>query len=363
MALNHTHIIYDNEVLANEIEDQYNSKLDLLRFVTVDKTLEGVAGDIKKIRRYRATDGTERLEMGEGNSKNIEVNYAEEQYKILLLQNRFPYYDEEQMRDPMVVPTGIGHMTTDMFNNSQKRVMTEFSKATLAVATANYDFGAFVDAVAKLDLPEDEDARKAIEVFGFVNPTHTAELRKQLKDDLKYVEAFVRTGYIGTVAGVNLYTKKDAPSGYIVIGTRKAVTYFIKKGTEVEQEREPNIRLNKVYSRKYFLPALTDETQVVRIVKGASNTGAAITDAAGALTGATKGTAYTKQLTITGTATVKTEIERGSLPPGLSLSAAGKITGTPTAIGEYVFSVIATNAYGAASKEFSITVAEAAQGD
>lgn len=360
MALNHNHIIYDNEVLANEIEDQYKSKLDLLRFVTVDDSLVGVAGDMKKIRRYKATDGTEMLEMGEGNSKNIEVSFADEQYKILLLQNRFPYYDEEQMRDPMVVPTGIGHMTTDMFNNSQKRVMLEFSKATLSVATANYDFAAFVDAVAKLDLPEDEDSRKAIEVFGFVNAAHTAELRKQLKDDLKYVEAFVRTGYIGTVAGVNLYTKKDAPVGYIVIGTRKAVTYFVKKGTEVEQKREPNTRLNEVYSRKYFLPALTDETQAVRIIKGTGKTGAGITDAAGALTAAVKGTAYTKQLIITGTTTVKTEIERGTLPPGLSLNESGKITGTPTTIGEYVFSVIATNDYGVASKEFSITVGEAA---
>lgn len=358
MALNHNHIIYDNEVLSNEIEDQYNSKLDLLRFVTVDKSLQGVAGDIRKIRRYRATDGTEMLEMGEGNDKNIEVSYAEEQYRILLLQNRFPYYDEEQMRDPMVVPTGIGHMTTDMFNNSQKRVMTEFSKATLAVATANYDFAAFVDAVAKLDLPEDEDARKNIEVFGFVNAAQSAELRKNLKDDLKYVEAFVRTGYIGTVAGVNLYTKKDAPANYIVIATRKAVTYFVKKGTEVEQEREPNIRLNKVYSRKYFLPALTDETQVVRIVKGASNTGAGITETAGALTAGKKGEAYSVNLTLTGTATVKTAIERGTLPPGLELSENGKITGTPTAIGEYVFSVIAVNDYGVASKEFSITVAD-----
>lgn len=355
MALNHNHIIFDNYVLENEIEDQFNSKLDLLSFVTVDNSLVGVAGDIKKIRRYRASDATEQLEMGEGNSKNIEVSYAEEQYRILLLQNRFPYYDEEQTRDPMVVPVGIKHMTTDMFNNSQKRVMSEFCKATLTVNTAAYDFAAFVDAVAKLDLPEDEDERNRIEIFGFVNKNHTAELRKNLKDDLKYVESFVRTGYVGTVAGVNLYTKKDAPAGYIVIGTRKAVTYFVKKGTEVEQERDPNVRLNKVYSRKYFLPALTDETQVVRIIKGASNTGAGITETA--LTAGEVGEEYTKQLTLTGTATVKTELERGNLPDGITLNDTGKLSGTPTTAGTYVFSVKAYNDYGVASREYTLEIA------
>lgn len=355
--LNHNHVIFDNEVLANEIEDQFNSHLDLMRFVTVDKSLVGVAGDIKRIRRYKATNGTEQLEMGKGNSKNIEVRYADEQYRILLLQNRFPYYDEEQMRDPTVVPVGINHMSTDMFNDSQKRVMNEFCKSTLYINTTNYDFAAFVDAVAKLDLPEDETARNGIEVFGFVNANQTAELRKNLKDDLKYVEAFVRTGYIGTVAGVNLYTKKNAPTNYIVIGTRKAVTYFVKKGTEVEQDRDKNIRLNRIYSRKYFLPALTDETQAVRIVKGASNVGAGIDT--NALTAGKVGTAYTDSLTLTGSGNKVVSIERGELPDGISLSESGTFSGTPTVAGKFVFSVVVENDFGVASKEFTLDIANA----
>lgn len=361
MPLNHNHIIFDNEVLATEIEDQFNSHLDLMNFCTVDRSLVGVAGDTKRIRRYKASDATEQLAMGEGNSKNIELSYADETYTILLLQNRFPYYDEEQMRDPNTVPVGVRHMSTDMFNSSQKLVMREFSKATLAVASAAFNFDAFVDAVALLNLPEDPTEREAIEIFGFVNPKQTAELRKVLKDDLKYVESFVRTGYIGTVAGVNLYTKKDAPANYIVIGTRAAVTYFVKTGTEVEQERISNERLNKIYSRKYFLPALTDETQVARIVKGASNTGATITTAT--LAAGEVGTAYTASIVTTGTATVKLSIERGTLPPGVSMNSSGAFSGTPTATGEYTFTVLAENDYGCASKEYTVTIEPESDGD
>ena len=56
MALNHTHVIYDNYVLANEIEDQFNSMVDLLRFVKVDRSLVGTAGDLVESRFKREFD-------------------------------------------------------------------------------------------------------------------------------------------------------------------------------------------------------------------------------------------------------------------------------------------------------------------
>ncbi len=268
MALNHTHEIYDNFVLANEIEDQYNSKLDLVRFCTVDNSLVGVAGDTKKINVYRATNGTQKLAMGEGNTRNIEVSYTPEQYTIQLAQNRFPYYDEEVMNDPMVVQVGLRHMVTDMFNTTQADIFAEFNEATLRVYTGAANkpitFDSFVDAVALLNLENIE----GVEIFAFVNPTEMANLRKTLKDDLKYVEAFARSGYVGTVAGVNIYTKRDAETGTIVLGTKEAVTLFNKKGVEVEQERDANVRLNEIYSRKYYLAALTDATKAVKIIRG-----------------------------------------------------------------------------------------------
>jgi hypothetical protein len=108
---------------------------------------------------------------------------------------------------------------------------------------------------------------EGLELFAFVSPEDMGAIRKGLKDDLKYVEAFVRSGYVGTVAGINLYTSKLATAGTILGGTREAVTFFNKKGTEVEQKRDPNVRLNSIYSRKYYLAALTDATKAFKIVK------------------------------------------------------------------------------------------------
>lgn len=259
----HTHQLYPNHVLANEIEDQYNSHLDLLRFCTVDNSLVGTAGDTKKINVYSATNGTEKLAMGAGNTNNIEVSYSETEYKILLAQNRFPYYDEEEMNDPLVIQTGLRHMATDMFNTVNADIYAEFAKATLSVDAATFAFGDFVDATALLNVENPE----GLELFAFVSNADMAAIRKNLKDDLKYVEAFVRAGYVGTVAGINLYVKKDATPGTILGGTREAVTLFNKRGVEVEQERDANTRLNEIFSRKYYLAALTDATKAFKIVK------------------------------------------------------------------------------------------------
>lgn len=266
------HKIYDNFVLANEIEDQYASMLNMQQFCKVDNDLVGTAGMTKKINVYSATDGTEKVQMGKGNTKSIEVSYSEEEYVIQLAQNRFDYFDEQEMTDPMLVPVGTNHMAVDMFNTVNADIFAEFNKATLKVEPTKIDFGAFADAVATLNIEytDNDPAVVAPQCFGFVCPKDLAEIRKNLGEELRYVEAFARAGYVGTVAGVNLYSKKNAVQGTIVVATAEAVTLFNKRGTEVEQNREENIRKNSIWSRKYYLAALTDATKACKIVKKAT---------------------------------------------------------------------------------------------
>lgn len=256
------HKIYENFVLANEIEDQYNSYLDLARFCTVDNSLVGTPGMIKKINVYSATDGTEKVAMGAGNTKDIEVTYSEKDYTILTAQNRFKYFDEQEMTDPYVVTTGVRHMATDMFNTVNADIFAEFNKATQSITLSGSDyFGAFVDASATLNV----ENMAGLEKFAFVSNEDMAKIRKALKDDLKYVSAFATQGYVGSVGDWNLYVKKDAVAGTIVGGTKAAVTLFNKKGVEVEQERDADIRQNTIWSRKYYLAALTDATKAIKI--------------------------------------------------------------------------------------------------
>ncbi|MDO5549303.1 MAG: hypothetical protein Q4F79_12565 [Eubacteriales bacterium] len=262
--LNHTHNPYDNEVLAVEFEDQYESKLDLMNFVTVDSSLEMTPGMKKKIRTYTATGGTEVLAMGEGNSQNIEVDYEEQEYEVEMLQNRFPWYDEEAMIDPNIQLKGKDMAVTDIFNVANRKAMAEFKKAKIVLAVDDFGFDSFVDAVAAF--PDNEN--DSLTVFALVNPTDKAEIRKLMRDDLKYIEAYVRTGYIGTINGVSLYTSQIAEKGTIILATKEAVRYFNKKGVDTEYERNANIRLNVQYMRKYGIFAFYDAKRAVKLKKG-----------------------------------------------------------------------------------------------
>lgn len=273
-----SHTIYDNFFLSNEIEDQFNSHLDLQRFCTVDNSLVGQPGMIRKINVYQATDATQKLGIGEGNTESIEVSFTPRQYVIQLAQNRFNYYDEQAMTDPMLIPTGVRHMGTDMFNTMNADIFAEFNKATKVIVTNTLNFNCFADAQSMYRFSEDIEGKR---MFAFVSPSDVATLRKNLKDDLKYVESFVRAGYIGTVAGVDIFSKQDAVPGTICTANQKAVTLFNKKGTEVEQvtadrrsETAANIRQNSIFARKYYIAALTDERETVKIVKGVATASA-----------------------------------------------------------------------------------------
>jgi hypothetical protein len=221
------------------------------------------------IHTYRATNGTEKLTVGQGNSKSIEVSYTPVEYEIALAQNRFVWQDEHAMTDPMLVPVGMKHAGTDMFNTIQGDVYGEFAKTGLEVPVTAFDYDAFVDATAALNLENVE----GIEIFGFVCPKDKAKIRKALKDSLEYVESYARQGYIGSVAGINLYDKADATEGEIIVAIKGAVTIFNKKGVEVEvpprSAEDANTRTNTAFSRKYYVVALTDESKAVKIKLGA----------------------------------------------------------------------------------------------
>ena len=263
---------YENFFLASIVEDQFNSHLDLARFCTVDTSLQGTAGMKKIINVYSATDGTEKLAQGEGNSKSITAGFTQKEYEILLAQNRFEWYDEEAMKDPQLVPVGMKHAGTDLFNTMNADIFAEYKKGTQTVAASAPNFDAFVDAIARMNVENDEN----MEIFAFVNAKNKAAVRKALKDELKYIEAYARAGYIGSVAGVNIYDKKDADDNEIIVATKEAVRLLVKTGTEVEQhtkgnrsEEAANVRKNDAISRKYYVAALDNDTKVVRITLSA----------------------------------------------------------------------------------------------
>lgn len=253
------HTIYENVVLSNKINDILTTQIDLNAYMTIDTSMTEQAGMKKIVNTYTATGEIEELGMGEGNSTEITVSFVPTEYDVKVYQGKFAFYDEQEMTDPMVVETGLDGSAKTMINTFTTKAIEEFEKATLVQDGSAWTFDVVVDAIAKMNL-EDEAG-----LFLLISPADKANFRKALKDDLSYSEGFVRTGYIGSVAGVPVVVSKAVPAGKGYLATKEAVSVFIKKDTETEYERDADTRKNSYWVRKVAVVALTDATKVVKI--------------------------------------------------------------------------------------------------
>lgn len=253
------HKCYENIVLSNKLNDILSTKVDLNQYMTIDTSLVEEAGTKKTVNVYTSTGDVEELGMGEGNSAGIEVSFTAKEYEVKTYQGKFSFYDEQEMKDPMIVDAGLQHSGDIMTNKWTSLAIAEMEKATLIQEGAEWSFDVVVDAIAKMNV-EDESG-----LFLLISPADKAEFRKALADDLKYSEGFARTGYIGTVCGVPVIVTKAVPAGKGYLATKEAVTVFVKKATETEYDRDKDIRENTYWVRKVGVVALTDETKIVKI--------------------------------------------------------------------------------------------------
>ena len=267
--------------VSNEIEDTYLSHLDLNGFCTIDNNLQGVAGDTRRINVYTASGSAIDVAEGQGNTDSISVDLTVKEYVIKCAQAWFRYSDEAYMRDPVAVQAGLAQLGVAMFNKVNADILAEMRNATLSQSTTNPDFNAFVDAVAKMDIKDaagetamDAQRRFIPTVWAIMSQKDVAATRKACGTALTYNPEHAWTpGYVGEVGGVTLYYKQDAVPGEVYVGTNKAITVFNKSGVQTEQAARSggtsgtaNLRFNDFYARKYYIAALTDTTQIVKMV-------------------------------------------------------------------------------------------------
>lgn len=251
--------VFDNEILSQKLENQLVTALDMNQLITTDYSLTAGPGMSITVRTYHGTGNVEDLAMGEGNTTDIGSEFTEEKYDVVTTQGRVPYFDEQQMADPTAIDKAIQHLSEALTNDITTKIVAELDKATNEVTDFAFDFAGIVEAIASMP-GENNDG-----LFMLINKKDYAKLQKNLKDSLQYVEAFARTGYVGSVAGVPVILTDAVAAGKAYIASREAVTAFVKKGTEIEAGREPNTRQNVLYGRHVRVIALTNDAKVVKL--------------------------------------------------------------------------------------------------
>lgn len=252
-------LVFDNKILAEKLEEQLITSLDMNQFITTDYSLTATPGMEIEIHTYHGTGDVEDLGMGAGNTGEIGAYYTAEKYEVTTTQGRVPYFDEQQMVDPTAIDKAVEHLSEQMTNDITKKVVAELDKASHIVNSFDYSFDKIVEAISSLPAESNEG------LFILFARKDMAKFQKNLKDVLSYTEDFVRTGAIGAIAGVPLVPTDAIAVGTAYLATKEAVTCFVKKGVEVAQERDENTRKNTIYGRNVKVIALTNDDKVIKL--------------------------------------------------------------------------------------------------
>jgi len=252
--------VYENKVLEAKAKDLLTTAVNARSLMTIDNSLSANAGMIKSINTYVYDGEVEELGIGEGNTGKGEITYSTKDYTVKMNQQRFHYYDEDFMKDNNIVDFQMKGANQKMVNKMTADFIGEVKKATLSHSVAEFGYEGIVDAVAKLNI---EDETK---LFIVAPVAWKAELRKDEDYKAAKMGEVVYTGQVATVNGMPvIYTNALTDAAYVM--TKEAVTLFMKRDVEVEQERIQNERENLVYLRTAYVVALTDATKIVKITK------------------------------------------------------------------------------------------------
>lgn len=256
--------VYENFVLENKLSDLLNTKLNTRSIMKIDSNLVGEAGLIKKINRYTYTGAVQDVLEGATNTIRGAVSFTPTQYEVVVSQQVFDYTDEQFLQDPNVVDMGMKGGSDFMVNDLNTKFFAELAKASLSqdyplLGAISYD--TIVDAISQMNL-EDESG-----LYVLIGTDLKAAIRKDADFKAAQFGQILFNGQIGTISGLPVILSKLVPADAAYVAHPEAVTLFVKKESEIEQDRQAEVRTNTIIMRKVHLVALTDATKVVKIVR------------------------------------------------------------------------------------------------
>ena len=267
--------LIDPEVMAPMISAKLPSAIVATPFAKIDYTLEGKPGSTITVPKYAYIGDAEDLAEGvTADVTKLETSTAE--YTIKKAVKQVELTDE-------AVLSGYGNPVGETNSQLAKAiaskvdndVMDELKKAQL---TKTFDtaisYDNIVDAIDLL--VEEENVPKVM----FIHPKQVSELRKDanfISND-KYPNNVLMRGEIGMIANTRIVpTKKainDEGTYYVnpIVELRpetqtgdetSAVTIYLKRGVNLETQRELKNYTTRIGVDEHYVAALTDESKVV----------------------------------------------------------------------------------------------------
>lgn len=268
--------VFSNSVIEAKAKDILTTKINARSMMTIDDSLAQTAGMTKTINTYTYTGAAEEVAAGAGNATRGSIAYVGKDYTVKMIQQAFDYLDEDFMKDNVIVDMGLkgatsvmtNKMTADFYaalatNDGASPTPHELVKNVTFAKGKEIGYDVIVDAISELNI-EDES-----QVFIIIPNTWKAALRKDADYKSAHTGDVIYNGQVGVIAGIPVVaTKALTDKAYVL--TKEAVTLFIKKDVEVEQDRDKDKRKNMIYLRDCYVCALTDATKACKITEAAS---------------------------------------------------------------------------------------------
>lgn len=255
-----SNVPYENFVLESRLSDLLNTKMNTRSFMKIDTDLAQSAGMKKVINVYNYTGAVEEVALGNANTTRGEIKFTPVEYEAKVYQQVFDYYDEEIMQDPKILDMGMEGASSLMVSDLNAKFFAELKKATLKQGYDAMSYDTIVDAISLMNL---EDESGLYVIIG-------TDLKAVFRKDSDFTSArqgeIIFNGQIGNIAGIPVVVSKLVPDNVAYIADKNTVTLFVKKESEVEQDRVKETRKNTVIMRKVGLVALTDATKLVAVL-------------------------------------------------------------------------------------------------
>lgn len=277
MALTKLDDMIKPEVMADMISAKLPKKIVVTPFAKVDTTLQGVAGDTITIPAFKYIGDA--VDVAEGAA--VDTTKLETTSDTATIKKAMKAVDitDEALLSGYGDP--LGEINSQLAKSIASKVDEDAMTALLG-ASLTYDGSAgvigYAGVVNAIDVFNEElNSEKVM----FVNPHQVSQLR--LDPDFiskdKYSGDVIMSGEIGKIANTRI-----VPSKRVVLDTKTntytcpivkitsdgeteddtaALTIFLKRGVNVESERNTLKRTTAISVDEFYVVALTDESKVV----------------------------------------------------------------------------------------------------
>lgn len=256
------------QVMADMISAELPKKIKVAPLAAIDRTLEGQPGNTITVPSYSYIGDAK--DVAEGVAIDITQMTTSTKQATVKKAGKGVEISDEAVLSGYGDPVGEANrqLLMSIASKIDDDCMKKLNEATLThdlSETSIISYEGIVDAVDKF---EEEDYEKKVI---FVHPKQVTQLRKDpnfLSLD-KYPVPVVMNGVIGSIAGCQAVVSKrvdnSAAQYKCPIVKAGALTIYMKRGAEVESDRDILKKTTVITADEHYTVALSDESKVVLV--------------------------------------------------------------------------------------------------